>query len=162
VRPQQSRRPRPPVGFRYEAREFARDVRQRGQLSELSPPFTIAAPADVRFAQMIEYEWLPRIRTCERNRLRELTGVDEDVVHESRSLELLERRQKPGTRKKAVRLRLHDVPDADERGSVSKLRELPLDVVSLQIDPADNAGNERIAIGQIEQKARLVKRLPRL
>ena len=71
-------------------------------------------------------------------------------------------RRNAGRSEKVVRLRLHDVADADELRMRGDALELRVDVVRLQIDPADDAGDERMRVGQREQPARFLERLPRL
>ncbi len=60
---------------------------------------------------------------------------------------------------KAVGLGLHDVPQAHELRMVRESANLRLDVRRLQIDPADDASDERVLIGQRQQPARLLQRL---
>ena len=54
------------------------------------------------------------------------------------------------------------MPHADELRMGRKRLQLCDRVVRLQIDPADHAGDERMRVGQLEQPARLLERLPRL
>jgi hypothetical protein len=58
-----------------------------------------------------------------------------------------------------VRLVLHLVPDADQRAV--ELRELGGDVGG-EVDPADDAEDERRGARELEQLARLVERAARL
>ena len=67
---------------------------------------------------------------------------------------------RPG--QEVVRLALHDVSDAHELRVRRERREIGVDRRRLQIDPADDADDERVRVGEGEEPARFLERLPRL
>ena len=91
-----------------------------------------------------------------------LTCVHEDVVREIEPRERRDAATERRTRQKIVRLRLHDVADADEARVPRHAFQLRLDAGRLQIHPADNAGDERVRVCQREQPAGFLERRSRL
>src|SRR5436190_21063961 len=92
-----------------------------------------------------------------------MATIYKDVVGQA---ELFEQRQAATERRAKheaiVRLALEDVADADELRAIGKLLELTPRVVRLQIDPADDAGDPRVRVGERQEPARLLERLSRL
>ena len=54
------------------------------------------------------------------------------------------------------------MPDAEQPAVRRQLLELHVDLRRLQVDPADDAGDERMQVGEREQPARFVECLQRL
>src|SRR5207248_8568505 len=62
----------------------------------------------------------------------------------------------------AVRLSLHDMPDARQAPPDGEPFEVCLDAVGLKVDPPDDCDNEWMSIRQLEQPFGFGERLPRL
>src|SRR5712691_9051427 len=92
-----------------------------------------------------------------------MATIHKDVVREA---ELREQRQAAAERrpeqKPFVGLALHDVAHADEPAMNGEPFELRACVGRLQVDPAHDAGNEGMRVGERQEPARLLDRLPRL
>ena len=72
-------------------------------------------------------------------------------------------RQNAGPQHEAiVGLRLHDVAHAEELRVADESLQLLGGVIGLQIDPANDARDERMRVGQLEQPSRFFERLARL
>src|SRR6266566_4470664 len=92
-----------------------------------------------------------------------MATVDQDVVGEVEFLETLESAQERGLQQKPiVRLALHDVSKAHELRMTADRFENGADVWRSQVDPSDDAGDERMRISEREKPARLFERLTRL
>jgi hypothetical protein len=92
-----------------------------------------------------------------------MSRVDEKVVGNAAGRKLAQavdhaRLHEPGV----VGFALDEVPDALELRVRGDLVELPPDVAARQIDPCDNARDERVRVGQVEQPPRLLDAVARL
>src|SRR5436190_21070638 len=128
----------------------------------MPPPLAILAAADVRLAQMIQYERLVGKVPREGDGGGQLSRVDQDVVGQPVPIERREAAAERRPFAKAVRLALHDVTDAREAVMMRDALELLLDADRLQVHPADDTGDDRMAIRQFEQPAGFFRRLTRL
>ncbi len=140
------RRPSRPVRFGHQARHLAPHIPGLCELADVPLPFPNLARADLRLRQMIEDEPLAREPRHELDGSRQMPRINKDVVGE---VEILEQRDAPAERrpqqKAIVGLGLHDVPHADKLGMRRELRQLCRDIVGLQIDPAHDRRDERVA-----------------
>jgi hypothetical protein len=117
---------------------------------------------DVGLRQVVEHEPLAREARAERCRGRELARTDQEVVREALVLERRDAAHERRTQdERVVRLVLDDVTDTDERPAAEALH-LRGRILRLQVDPADDAADERVLLGEIQQELRLAERLARL
>ena len=78
--------------------------------------------------------------------------IDQDVVRQPRRPERRDAPAECGSEQEAiVRLALDEVPDAHEGGVRAHPSDRGLDIVCLQIDPADHPGDERMGAGELEE-----------
>src|SRR5205085_5050996 len=118
---------------------------------EGSPPLAIVAAADVRLAEMVKDEALPRKCARESHGGGQLARVHQDVVRQIEAFEPFDPGEKRRAVEKAIGLSLHDVPHACEARAAGEPLEIRLDALGLQVDPADDPGNEWIAICKVEE-----------
>src|SRR5438094_4193406 len=112
---------------------------------------------------MIEDEAMPREPPHELDRDRKVPRIDEDVVGEAELLQQSDAPPEVGSQQEAVvGLALHDVPHADEPRVIPKTLELRAGLRRAQVDPADDARYEGVALGQVEQPRGLLKAVLRL
>jgi len=104
---------------------------------------------------VIQHEALPRQPRRKLRRGRQMATIYEDVVRE---VELFEERQsldeRPPQQEAIVRLGLRDVTDADQLRVPGKDLEIGARARRLQIDPADDAGDEWMRSRRAEAPAR--------
>ena len=135
----------------------------RRERAQIARPPVDRAPADVRLRQMIQHEALPREPRRELAGNAQMATIYEDVVRE---VELFEARKAGDERraheKAVVGLGLRDMTDANELRMPRHGLEIRTHADRLQIDPADDARDERMRVGEREQPARLLGGLPRL
>ena len=114
---------------------------------------------DSRFAQVIEHEGLVRQPRGQRQRRRQLTFEDEDVVGQAAPGEPADAADDVLTLEKVIGLGLCDVAHAAEERIGAELVERRVEARRTQIDPADNAPDDRVTPREVEQDPGLVKRL---
>src|SRR6185503_5023610 len=106
---------------------------------------------------------LPRQPLRERRGDGQMATIYKNVVSEAELFEPLQTTEKRRTQQKAiVRLALRDVAAADQLRMTAERLEIARHIRRLQIHPSDNAGDERMGIGQGQEPARFVERLARL
>ena len=155
------RLPSIPIRLGHEPRQFAEHVRKFREPSQSALPVADLSRSNLRLRQVIEDEPIPvetGRRLCRRI---EVLRINQDVVGE---VEIAEQRNAPAERRPEhepiVGLRLHDVPNANELRMARKPFQLGPDIVRLEIDPPDDAGDKGIRVGQIEQPPVSPERLP--
>jgi hypothetical protein len=155
--------PATPVRFRHQSRELAPHVRMRRQRTEIALPFEDPSGANLWLGKVIEDEGLTLAPRDEFRGDRQVTRINQDVVGQTEFFELRDPTAEVIAQEKSiVRLSLHDVPDTYKFRVRRKALQLGPDVVRLQINPADHAGDARVLVRELQQPACFFQRLSRL
>lgn len=122
-------------------------------MDSFSPGFQFAG-GDGRFGDVVEDEGLVGEFLDELNGSGELFGENENVVGEVELFQFRDAAEDVGAHVEAVVwFVLGDVADADEFGMFGEGGEVLFDVVGAEIDPADDAFDEFVLVGEFEEPA---------
>ena len=136
-------------------------VGQGRNVSSPCVPVTGLRPRrDPWLSQVVEHERLLGQARHQLHRRRQLLRIEQQVVGEATRVQLLESADELFAQEKPrIGLVLHDMPHTHEFFPRHELSQLTLYVDTPQIDPADNAADQRMLLCQFKQPAGLLERL---
>ena len=130
---------------------------------QVGPPAVDLFCLDLRLAQMIKHKRLFRHETRQFDSGRQLVGKDEQVVGEAKLVQRPEAANKVVTQQKPrIGLVLNNMPYPDEFWGGGKSCQVLGDCGTPQVDPADDALDERIGRSKLEQPVIFCERLASL
>lgn len=134
-----------PAGLGDHAGDLASDVRVLCELADVFTPGGELASGNLRLGDVIEDEALVWQSFDELDRSGKLAGVDQNVIGQIEFLQASDAAEEFRAQHEGViGFVLHDVANADEARVSGELSELLIDACTAEIDPADNAADERV------------------